>query len=383
MEDIDRHDARKVARRIQRERARTSEALRWITERGAQDFGRNAPNRLRGLAGVEALLQKSWEVRFDDPHEMVFRAGIAAGWAQTLDPKRYGAAFVRDVQGHALIELGNAYRVVEELETAQKLLDEAVRVIQEGTGDELLEVRLCDVQASLHADRRFFTASCEALDAVHAIHERRGDGHLAGRALVSKSLYAMYQGNIPEAEELIRRGLELIDKDREPSVVHCAVHNLLILMIEQDRFQEARKQLFLHRRHMATLGEIQLLKLRAVEGRIAFGLGNLNQAETTFRELRQSFEGEGLGYSAALATLELAAVLQRAGRDTEMFDLVVEASDAFVSLGVQRESLGAMLVLRKASEEGVATPNLLLSTIRFLIRAEGNPDLKAEDFLVP
>jgi hypothetical protein len=354
-----------------------------LAEKGAQAFGRDAPNRLRGLAGVEALLQKSWEIRYDAPHEMVFLAGLAVTWAQTLDPKRYGAAFVRDVQGRALIELGNAHRVADELDAAQKTLGEAAQMIKEGTGDELLEARLCDVQASLHADRRFFTASCEALDAVHVIHERRGDRHLAGRALVSKSLYKMYQGNIAEAEVLIRRGLALIDQDREPSVFQCAVHNLLLLLIEQDRFQEARKQLFLHRPRMATLGDLQLLKLRAVEGRIAFGLGRLAQAEIIFQELRQAFEGEGLGYSAALASLELAAVLQRAGRDArEVFDLVVEASNTFTSLGVQREALGAILVLRKATEEGLPTPALLQSTIRFLMRFESNPDLIAEDFLV-
>lgn len=382
MDDTGSQDSRE--KRIEKERARIPEALRLIEERGAQDFGRGAPKRLRGLAGVEALLQTSWEIRYDDPREMVFRAGLASTWAQTLDPKRYGAAFVRDVQGRALIELGNAHRVADELDAAQKILGEATRVIEEGTGDQLLEARLCDVQASLYADRRFFTGSCEALDAVRVIHERRGDRHLAGRALISKSLYTMYQGNIAEAEELVRRGLELIDQEREPSVFLCAAYNQLTLMIEQNHFQEAGKQLFLHRpRFMATAGKLQLLKLRAVEGRIAFGTGRLDRAEAIFREVRQAFEKDGLGYSEALATLELAAVLQRAGRDAEVFDLVVEASNTFTSLGVRREALGAMLVLRKANERGLPTPGLLQSTIRFLMRFESNPDLIAEDFVVP
>jgi hypothetical protein len=112
-------------------------------------------------------------------------------------------------------------------------------------------------------------------------------------------------------------------------------------------------------------------------------MGKLDRAETIFREVRQAFEGERLGYKAALLSLELAAVLQRAGRNAEVGGLVVEASDTFTSLGVHREALGAMLVLRKASEEGLATPILLQSTIRFLYRSESNADLKAEDFLVP
>jgi len=116
---------------------------------------------------------------------MVFRAALAAAWAERLDGKRYGAGFVRDVQVRALVELGNAYRVADDLDKARRpsMKPPADR---EGTGDEALEARLCDVQASLHAARRFFAASCDALEAVRALHERRGDRHLAGRALISK-----------------------------------------------------------------------------------------------------------------------------------------------------------------------------------------------------
>jgi len=376
--------ALKAAGHLRKERSKIPEALDLLTERGAQAFGRDAPPRLRGLAGVEALLEKSWEIRYDDPHEMVFRAGLASSWAQQLEPGRYGAGFVRDMQCRTLIELGNAHRVADELGTAQKTLDEAARLIVEGTGDELLEARLCDVQASFHAARRFFAASCEALDAVHAIHERRGDRHLAGRALISKSIYTGYQGNLDEAEKLMRRGLELIDQDREPSLFQIAVHNLLYQIVDQGRFREARNLLFRHRPwHLEIGGKTKLLKLRAIEGRIAAGMGNLAQAETIFREVRQGFEDERLGYKAALASLELAVVLEQMGRDAEAREVIVEAADVFLSLGVHREALAAMLVLRKASEQGLSTPSLLRSTIQFLIRAEHSPGLAAEDHLVP
>jgi len=375
--------ALKTAGHLRKERSKIPAALELLTEAGAQEFGRDAPPRLRGLAGIEALLQKSWEIRFDDPHEMVFCAALASTWAQQLEPGRYGVGFVRDVQCRAFIELGNAHRVADELDTAQKILDEATRLFLEATGDELLEARLCDVQASLHAARRLFAESCEALDTVHAIHERRGDRHLAGRALISKGLYTSYQGNLQEAEKLTRRGLEMIDRERDPSLFQVAVHDLLYQIVTQGRFREARNLLFRHRPLLEPGGKIKLLKLRAIEGRIAAGMGNLAQAEIIFREVRQGFEEERLGYKAALASLELAVVLEQAGRDAEAREVVAEASDVFLSLGVHREALAAMLVLRKASEQGLSTPALLRSAIQFLIKAEHNPGLAAEDFLVP
>ena len=373
-----------AGKHLQKETSKLPEAVGLLAARGAQAFGREAPVRLRGLAGVEALLQKSWEVRYDDPHEMVFLAALASAWARQLDVVRYGTGFVQDVQCRALVELGNAYRVADELGTAQKTLDEAARLIQKGAGDELLEARFCDVQASLHGARRFFAASCEALDAVHAIHERRGDHHLAGRALISKAVYIGYQGNIEEAEKLMRRGLDLIDVDREPALYVVAIHNILYLTVEQGRFREARTLLFRHRPQIVAIGgRTNLLKIQALEGRIVSGLGKLAQAEAIFREVREGFQQERLGYKGALASLELAVVLQQEGRDAEAREVILEATEIFLGLGVHREALAGMLVLRKACQQGVATPALLRSTIHFLTRAEDNPDLAAESFLAP
>lgn len=313
---------------------------------------------------------------------MVFLANLASAWAQRLDPEKYGDGFVREIQCRALIELGNAFRVSDDLDAAQKILDSAARLIADGTGDEILEARLCDVQASLHAARRFFAPSCDALDTVHAIHLRRGDHHLAGRALISKGIYTGYAGNIVEAEKLIRRGLGLIDPQRELSLTTLALHNLLYLLVELGRFREARTLLFQKRpQYILGAGKTSLLKLRALEGRIASGLGKHAQAEVIFREVREAFREERLGYKAALASLELAVVLREDGRETEARGIVLEAADFFLSLGVHREALAAMLVLRKACEHGIATSALLQSTLQFLYRAENNPGLAAEQFL--
>lgn len=367
---------------LRKEVRKRPEALELLNRKGGREFGREAPSRLRGPAGVEVLLEKSWEVRYEDAHEMTFLAGLASSWAQRLDPARYGEGFVRDLQARALIELGNAFRVADDLDLAQKILDEAARRIGEGAGDDFLEARLCDVQASLHADRRFFSASCEALDAAHSIHLRHGDHHLAGRALISKGMFTGYSGKTEDAEDLIRRGLDLLDRDRDPGLAVIAVHNLLYLMIERGAFREARNLLFRHRPFcMAVGGKINLLKIQALDGRIAAGLGNLAQAEATFREVAQSFRREQLGYKAALASLELALVLRQGGRVEEARQVVIEAADAFLRLGVHREAVAAMLVLRKASEQGEATSALLRSAIYFLTKAEDHTDLKAEDYL--
>lgn len=370
-----------------REKQKLPEALELLSQKGPQTFGHEAPLRLRGPAGVEALLQKSWEARFENPREMVLEAGLAATWAHGLDPKRYGGEFVQELRCRALIELGNAYRVAEELDQAQKTLDRADRLMVEALEDglemdEMLALRLCDIQASLHADRRLFAESCEALDAIHVLHLQRGDQHLAGRALISKGAHKTSQGNTLEAEQLILRGLEMIEPEREPALVPVSLHNLLTLMVDRGDLRGARGILLRHRDQLTEAGgRINVLKLRAVEGRIAAGLGELEQAERIFREVAHRFQEEHLIYKAALASLELAVVLREMDREAESRASVLEAVEVFLRLGVDRVAVAAMLVLRKACEAGVTAPALLRATIHFLTQAEDHPQAAGEVFL--
>lgn len=370
-----------------KEQQKVPEALEMLGQKGPLTFGREAPSRLRGPAGVEALLQKSWEARFENPQEMVLEAGLASTWAQGLDPRQYGTGFVQELRCRALIELGNAYRVADELDQAQKTLDQADRVMVEGLEDglemdELLALRLCDIQASLHADRRLFAESCEALDAIHMIHLQRGDRHLAGRALISKGAHKTSQGNTAEAEQLILHGLEMIDARREPSLVLVSLHNLLSLMVDRGQFRDAQAILFRNRTQLSEVaGRINLLKLKAMEGRIAAGLGDLAMAERIFREVTQELQSENLSYKAALSSLELAVVLREMERDAEAQTAVLEAVEVFLRLGVDRVAIAAMLVLRKACEAGVTSPSLLRATIHFLARAEDHPRLAGEVFI--
>lgn len=369
------------------ERQKLPEALDLLGRQDARTFEREAPLGLRGPAGVEALLQKSWEARFENPQEMVLEAGLASTWAQGLDPRRYGAGFVQELRCRALIELGNAYRVADELDQAQKTLDHADRLMVEALEDglemdEMLALRLCDIQASLHADRRLFSESCEALDAIHVIHMQRGDHHLAGRALISKGAHKTSQGSTLEAEQLILRGLEMIDPEREPALVPISLHNLLSLMVDRGELREARGILLRHRAQLREAGgRINVLKLQAMEGRIAAGLGELALAEKIFREVARRFQEERLSYKAALASLELAVVLRQTGREAEARTAILEAVEVFLRLGVDRVAVAAMLVLRKASEAGVTTPALLRATIHFLTRAEDHPQVAGEVFV--
>jgi predicted nucleic acid-binding protein len=89
--------------------------------------------------------------------------------------------------------------------------------------------------------------------------------------------------------------------------------------------------------------------------------------------VRRDFAELGLEYKAALAGLELAAVYLRQERAQDARDRALEAIEVFSRLGVCRESLAALLVLRDAFEQRLATAALLDSLIVRLARQDREP----------
>jgi len=117
----------------------------------------------------ESLLARSRACRHQDPEQMVLLAERAAAVAAELDPMVYGRELVADMRARALAELGNAYRVADDLEGAERSLQSAIDWSAQGTQDPLLLVRIMDLTASLCGYQRRFAEALVLLEAVHAL----------------------------------------------------------------------------------------------------------------------------------------------------------------------------------------------------------------------
>jgi tetratricopeptide (TPR) repeat protein len=325
----------------------------------------------QGVPVFEALFERSWALRHDDPAGMIRLAEEARDLAQRIAPGEPDPRRASDLRCRAWVELGNAYRVADRLSQAEQALGRATELFVQGTQDELLAARLFDIQASLLGDCRRFDLAESALDLVFAIHRRRGDLHLAGRALISKGLYASYQGQAEESVRLIERGMELIAPDRDPRLLYVALHNQARALMECGRLRDARIALWqIKARRLDVGGRINELKIRWLEAQINAGLGELDRAELALREVKRGFEEAGLGYKAALAGLELGAVLLRGGRTEAAIEEGLAAVDVFLSLGIAREAGVSVLLLKKGFEQRMADVTLLEHVINLLHQNE-------------
>lgn len=356
--------------------AKVRQALTVLEAGGIDALAAEPKGKLKGVTTCEALLERSWDLRHDNPHQMLELANYAVLLADRLSPEGHDPKKLIDLRCRAWAALGNAFRTNDDLQAAEWAFSRAAEILPEGTGDKRVAAELLDFQASLYCAQRQFPLAFEALDVVHVIRRQLGEDHLAGRALISKGLYTGYADDPEGAIRLLTQGLEMIDRKRDPELTLSAIHNIAWFLMESERYRKARNIVWENRwRYTRHGGKIDLVKLRWLQGRIEAGLGNLPAAEDALREAREGLEKEGLRYHAALASLDLASILLRRGRHDEARIVVLEATQVFLALNIQVEAIKAVLVLQKVFEQGVAARTILEEATRFLRRIEYDPAL--------
>lgn len=149
--------------------------------------------------------------------------------------------------------------------------------------------------------------------------------------------------------------------------------------MEKGDYQRAKHELFRRRPLYIQDGDpIYLLKLYWLEAQIDAGLGKLERAEAGLAKVRAEFAGAGLNYKAALVGLELAAVWVRQGKPELVPPLADEIIAVFRSLGIARETIATVLVLRQAYAQGKLTLQIVQQVAQFLQDLERDPSARFE-----
>ena len=305
---------------------------------------------------------------------MVLASSMAVTLVEQMAESQNLTEELIDLQARAWAERGNAHRVADDWVSAEVDLVRALDLFSRGTGNPLLLARLMDLTASLYTDQRRFEEARRLLDWVHAIYLKMGDAHSAARALISKGYSLGVALESEEAVKLLRQGILLAEPSRDPKLIFLALHNLLWFLLDCGQVAEV-EGLLPHMKDLYAVYAEGLAELRAqwLEGRVAAGVGDDERAERTFLRVREGFRLGERPYDTALVSLDLAAVWLRQERIPEIKDLIDETVKIFRALNIQREAIGALLMLRAALRKNQATATLLLSVTRELRRLEQGP----------
>jgi tetratricopeptide (TPR) repeat protein len=362
--------------RAGRESRKIEQVLAVLEQAGIAGFC-ELPRHLRGTAGFEALLQRSWSLRHDDPLQMVRLCELATVVATGLNPRLYGCERVRDLQCRAAIELANAYRITSRTEEAQASINEALEHFRMGTQDHMMAARMFVIQGHVSGDRRNFDTALAAFDSAIQIYRRCGEPYQVGDTLIKKGVCCGFACRTEEALKLLGEGLDLIDPQTHPDLTLLAVHNIATILVDCSKYREARalvwRNLPLYNQFA---GRVLRLKLRMLEGRIHSGLGDAERAIRDLEEARRGFLEIGQPYMATLVLLDLAALHIRQGRDEDARREALEAADIFLTLSIGREAAVAMMLLKSTFKFRLATTGVLLDEMaQFMRAAEHDPQV--------
>jgi tetratricopeptide (TPR) repeat protein len=353
--------------REQRERAAPLIADLLQKRRTFDELTEEEHGALAGLPMIDLFLAQARALRHDNPAQMVEAADLARRAAMRLDPRVYGPHIVADTRARTLAELANAYRTANQPARGEAVMQEALRYLERGSGDLHLAARVSELAASLACDQRHFREAHELIDRTVLIHRHLGDGHMAGRALITKSYYLSCEGRAAEALIHVTEGFTLLDLKRDPALGASALQNTILYAVDAGHLKKAQHLLWKAQVHdLLPDGEVARIKLRATAGEIFAGLGQLDRAEAAFRIAKEEFEDLGLDYVAAITGLDLAAVWLRQGRLEEVRDLAEKLAQDFLGLSIQREALAAMLAVREACRRGRVTVEALRRVAAYL-----------------
>ena len=231
--------------------------------------------------------------------------------------------------------------------------------------------RLLSLRATLASDRRCFAEAQELLERAESIYKEFGESGEATRVLVKRGIYAGLAGQTERAVGLLSAALVLIDRRADPELALDTVHNLAWFLMDSGDWSQSAAVLSQFRQLYEEHGQrVVLIKKTWLEGRIDGGQGRLDQAAAALAAVIAELEEVGLGYEAAIAGLDLAAIRLRLGDTQAAVELVGQSAEAFLALGIGREALAAVVMLRDAIEQETATEGIVHEVARFLGRLE-------------
>jgi tetratricopeptide (TPR) repeat protein len=316
----------------------------------------------------ELLVRKSCQAAPERASESLRLADLAVRLADRIaGGEPFEDQWVYQLRSLAWAGLANARRVLGDLPAAETDFEKSDSWWQQGTagaGDVLgYEPVLLDLKAPLRTAQRRFPEAHKLLDRAVALflegHPEQRDPHLAGRSLITKAGMLIEQGESDSAILTLKKANGLIDPERDPRLLLCVRHNLVDNLSKMGRHTEAADLLPDLQTLAAAQGStLDRLRLKWVEGRVAAGLGQHEQARELLTGVRQAFLADGNAFDAALATLDLVISFLEQGKAAEVRDLADEMVIVFRDLGVSREALAAVLLFQEAARRETATADL-------------------------
>lgn len=355
---------------------REFQELLLLTPAARQTKIQRAQKRFKSPFLVDLFIEESRQLIQSEPFEAYTVAECAQAVALRLPHTVFGRSWCMTCVARANAYRGNALRAVGDFKGAGPLIESAcVLFHQEGSGDPLVEGELLSLLASLRHDQRRFEEAVRLLERCNEIYEEIEDHVAQARIFIKHCIVFAEQGNPQRAIDAARQARELLDPKTDPHLFLCAEHNLAFALEDAGRFEEARDVLIANTELYQSFPHpwTQLRHAWSL-GTTARGLGQLEDAESTLGGVRDGFLRQGLDFHAAQAGLDLALVYVMRGKTAELGRLAEEILPVFLSQGIEREAVTAVMLFQDAVRQQAVTEGMVRELIANMKRIRRSAD---------
>jgi tetratricopeptide (TPR) repeat protein len=345
---------------------RVADRLAGILEEGrnsedlvAELLEQSAPERRRRITSEERfqtirlsqlLRSRSRETWTVDPSAALELADLSVEVARHLDSGRYGTCLVEDSRAAAWAYLGNTFRINSDLWRAEQALRQAWLHHLSAGEDAYTEAELLSFTSSLRNTQGLCEEAIKLADRAIAIYREGQDHSLEGIALIQKGAALGGLGCNQEAISVIRAGLDKVDPIESPRVALAGKHNLIWSLCNGGSPAEAWKALERSRPFYLDLGhQMDLARLRWLEGQIAMDLRWLGKAESILYEVREVFVDCSCGVEVFLISVDLAQISALIGQHQKVKVVLGELIPLGEALGLSKAVFKARLLYEQAS----------------------------------
>jgi tetratricopeptide (TPR) repeat protein len=374
---------RPLTKRWREDQARLARGLQWLQDSPAGFSGLTHAQRQTLVPWVhaEVLLQRAFEARYRAPGQMLQDMDTARGVVERIEKTPYGPGFLSDFRVRAWAEYANACRVNELYSHARRAFKTARKLLEEGTGDLLLEAYIDEAEASLYKDQRRFPEACALHDEAYRTYRKLGERHLSGRALIGKGSTLWLMGKPKAAVEALRRGIALLDPDCDPKLLLTAQQDLALFLVDAGDLHGAVRLLVQEGLREKLAGDpLQKIRVRWLDGIILARQKRWAEAAEVYAEVRAQFREQKLEYAAAVAGVDqvIALLHQKKRRDAHLlaYDLKVVFGHQVYQEGVHEEPYKAIVFLEELCRLKLVTVSMAVAVRAFLDSAQREKGLR-------
>ena len=328
-----------------------------------------AARELQTWALCERIAEESVQAASRDLEESFHWARLARHIANRVQGPE---GWRKRLRAYATAVFANTLRVAGQLKAASRIMREAKRLWRDGSDPDLVldPGRLLDLEGSLLRGQRRFPEALATLDAALLVSRS------PARILTNKAFTLEVMGEYDRAVEALLEAEPRLNKEAEPRIWYSHRFNLGVILCHLRQYSGAAELAEQVREVAINLGdEIFLHRVTWLQGRVAAGLGQLDEARKLLEQAREAFAAKTMYYDVALALMEEAAVLLNEGRTAEVKTLTLQLTQVFQSKGVHLEALSALSLFKEVVEREEATAELAYRVLAFLFRARYDPGL--------